>query len=129
MVRRLCLGWLVADFYNRMQATSQRLISRFKQGAVVYNEPGGSADPFTPAPAGTPHTVDAVQAPESRKNTYIDGGYIVSTDILLAVAPFGVEPVQAGTVDINGETYQIVFVDSPTVEPSAPLVHFIGCRK
>ena len=118
------------SFYQRMQATSQRLISRFKQGTVVYNEPGGNADPFNPAPAGTPHTVDAVQAPEGRKKTYVDGGYIVATDVLLAVAPFGVEPVQAGTVDINGERYQVVMVDSPTVlETTDQLVWFIGCRK
>ena len=119
----------MSDFYQRMQATSQRLIGKFSQGSVVYNEPGGEADPFNPAPAGTPHPVDAVQAPEGRKRTYVDGGYIVATDILLAVAPFGVGPTQAGTVSINGEVYQVVLVDSPTVEPSAPLVHFIGCRK
>ena len=119
----------MADFYQRMQATSQRLIGKFSQGAIIYTEPGGEADPFNPAPEGTPHPVDAVQAPESRKKTYVDGGYITATDILLAVAPFGVEPVQAGTMSINGETYQIVMTDSPTVEPSAPLVHFIGCRK
>jgi len=119
----------VADFYSRMQVTSQRLLKKFKQGTVIYNAPGSAGDPFTPATAETPYGVDAVQAPASRKKTYIDGGYITATDILLAVAPFVVEPSQAGTMSINGEVYQVVFVDSPTVEPASPLVWFVGCRK
>lgn len=120
----------MTSFYQRMQATSQRLISKFKQGTVIYNEPGAAGTPTTPPGPETPHAVDAVQAPESRKKTYIDGGYIVATDVLLAVAPFGVEPTQAGTVSINGEVYQIKMVDSPTVlETTGQLVWFIGCRK
>lgn len=120
----------MSSFYDRMQATSQRLIKRFKQGTVIYNHPGGEATPFDPAPADTPYTVDAVQAPDTRKRTYIEGGYIVATDVLLAVSPFGVEPVQDGTVSINGEVFQIVMIDSPTVLPATgQLVWFIGCGK
>jgi hypothetical protein len=119
----------VAEFYPRLQLTSQRLLKKFKQGTVIYNAPGSAGDPFTPATASTPYGVDAVQAPAGRKQTYIDGGYITATDILLAVAPFAVEPSQSGTMNINAVVYQIVFVDSPTVEPASPLVWFIGCRK
>lgn len=117
------------SFYSQLQATSQRLIKQFSQGIVIYNEPGGNADPFNPAPAGTPHTVDALQAAHSRKSTYVDGGYIVATDILLAVSPFGVVPTTAGTMSINGQVYQIVMIDNPTVEPDSPMLWFVGCRK
>ena len=119
----------MSAFYQRMQATSQRLIKRFNQGAVIYNAPGDPGDPFNPPTAGTSYPVDAVQAPASRKKTYIDGGYVIATDVLLAVSPFAVAPSQSGTMTINGEVYQVVMVDSPTVEPESPLVWFIGCRK
>jgi len=120
----------VADFYERMQATSKRLLTKYKQGAVVYNAPGSDGDPFNPPTPGQSYPVSAVQAQGREKQTYIDGGYIVATDILLAVAPFEVEPTQAGTIDINGDEYQIVMVDSPTVLPAdGQLVWFVGCRK
>lgn len=119
----------MTDFYTRMQQTSQRLLTKYKQGTVVYNAPGSDGDPFNPPTAGQSYPVSAVQAQGRDKQTYIDGGYIVATDILLAVAPFDVEPTQSGTMEINGDTYQVVFVDSPTVEPSSPVAYFIGCRK
>lgn len=120
----------MTDFYTRMQETSQRLLTKYKQGTVVYNAPGSEGDPFNPPTPATPYTMNAVQAQGSEKQTYIDGGYIVATDILLAVAPFEVEPTQSGTMDINGDVYQVVMVDSPTVLPAeGQLVWFVGCRK
>lgn len=120
----------MADFYGRMQQTSQRLINKFKQGDVVYNAPGTPASPFNAGTDPTPYPVDAVEAPAKDKKTYIDGGYIVATDVLLVVSPFGIEPTQSGTMQINGDIYQIVMVDSPTVlPPSDQLVWRIGCRK
>ena len=117
------------SFYQRMQGTSRRLINQFKQGAVAYNAPGTEGDPFNPPTAGTSYPVDAVQSSGNRKKQYVDAGYIVGTDILLAVSPFAVEPSQSGTLTINGEQHQIVMVDNPTIEPESPLVWFIGCRK
>lgn len=120
----------MTDFYTRMQATSKRLLTKYKQGTVIYNAPGSDGDPLNPPTAGQSYSVDAVQAQGSDKQRYIDGGYIVATDILLAVAPFDVEPTQAGTMTINGDEYQIIMVDSPTVLPAdGQLVWFIGCRK
>jgi hypothetical protein len=114
----------MSAFYDRMQSTASRLLTKYKQGAVVYNAPGSDGDPFNPPTPGQSYPVSAVQ------QTYIDGGYIVATDILLAVAPFEVEPTLSGTMTINGETYQIVMVDSPTVLPAdGQLVWFVGCRK
>lgn len=119
----------MTDFYNRLQQTSQRLIKQYGQGTITYNAPGSEGDPFNLPLPGQSYPVDAVQSQGDRKKQYMDGGYIIATDILLAAAPFEVEPTQAGTMTINGDEYQVVFVDSPTVEPSAPVVYFIGCRK
>lgn len=121
----------MADFYAKMQATSKRLIDKFAQGAVVYNEPGATTgDPWDPVEGSpVPHEVKAVQAPADRKKQYVDGGFIVATDILLAVAPFDTDPTLDGSMTINGEEHQIVFVDSPTVDPANPLAWFVGCRK
>jgi hypothetical protein len=114
-----------------MQTTSKRLINKFKQGTIIYNQPGVvSGDAWNPGVgASTLHNVDGVQAKSSDKKRYIDGGFIVGTDILLAVAPFAIAPDMAGTISINGVEHQIIMIDNPTVEPDYPLVWFIGCRK
>lgn len=122
-------GSHVADFYARMQSTSKRLIKKFKQGEAVYVQPGLPASPFTPGTEATQHTVDAVQAEAKDKKSYVDGGYIVSTDILLIVSPFAVAPEMAGKMIINDEQHEIVMIDNPTIEPTAPLLWFVACRK
>lgn len=119
------------SFYDRMQATSKRLINKFKQGTVIYNHPGAiSGDSWNPTVgASTAYPASAAEVQGKRKKTYIDGGFIIATDILLIVAPFDVDPVMSGTMSINGVDHQIIMIDNPTIDPDSPLVWFIGCRK
>lgn len=121
----------MSNFYTRMQATSKRLINKFKQGSIIYNQPGVlGGDSWDPTiGTSTPHNVDGVQAQGDKKKKYMEAGFIIGTDILLVVAPFDVSPDMAGTMSINGEEHQIIMIDNPTIEPDSPLVWYIGCRK
>lgn len=119
----------MASLIERGQQLSKRLIRENKQGVTVYNHPGSEGDPFNPPTPGFSYDVDAVETPESIKKEYVVGGYVVASDRVISVAPFGAEPDMSGTMDINGDTYQIVMVKAATLEPDTPVIWRIGCRK
>lgn len=119
------------SFYAEMQDVASELLAEFSQGTIAYVEDGPpTGDPWAPGPgAPVSHPVNAVRVAGKRLQTYIDGGQIVATDVLLAVSVFDADPKMSGRMNINGEDYQIVMVDKSTLEPTAPIAWFVGCRK
>lgn len=121
------------SFYADMQGVATELLGEFKQGEIAYLEPqsgGGDPDPWNPQP-GEPrrHPVSAAKASGERLKKYIAGGYITTTDALLVVEAFGVDPKMSGLMEINGVKSQIVMVDPATLDPQNPVAWFIGCRR
>lgn len=118
------------NIYDDMQSALAYEVENFaSQGTLVYNAPGTEGDPFNPPTAGQDYPVQGWNITGNKRNKYIEGGYIVSSDVLLSVVPFGVVPTLAGTMSINGVVNQIVLVDPATVDPDNPVVWRIGCRK
>jgi hypothetical protein len=115
--------------YARAQGTAVRLLERFAQGGTVYVEPGTpTGNEWDPQP-GTPteYPVSAVKISGNKFEQYVAGGLIVATDVLLYVAPFGVEPTMAGLMRIDGVDHQIVLIDKESF--GLPLAWTIGCRR
>jgi len=98
------------SFYTRLQATATRLMERFKQGSISYTSPPTtSGSSFNPTiVAGTNYALKATAKGVSKQ--YIDGSFIVSSDIEVTCAVFGFAPVTAGTITIDGNVHQIVQV-------------------
>lgn len=117
------------SLYDRGRATASRLLEQYAQGTVIYNEPGSTGgDPWNPTPgASTPYPVNTTKMQGREKNQYIEGGYIVSSDVLLFVAVFDVEPTLSGTMTINGQEHQIVMVN-PVTNVQPPMGWHVGCR-
>lgn len=100
----------MADFYSQMQAVASQLLGRFKQGTIIYNQPGAvSGDDWNPTigPDVT-HTLDATANGVSE--AYVDGTSVLATDKEVTAAAFGVTPTTSGTLSIDGQTLQIVRV-------------------
>lgn len=118
------------SIYADMQAAlAQEVAAVAAQGDLIYSEPGGGGDPFNPPTAGQDYPVQGWNITGNKRNKYIDGGYIIASDVLLSVVPFGVVPTLAGAMSINGVVHQIVMVDPATLDPDNPVVWRIGCRK
>ena len=118
------------NIYDDMQsALEYELDSAAKQGLLVYNAPGTDGDPFNPPTQGQDYPVKGWNITGDKRNKYIAGGYIVSSDVLVSVLPFEVEPTLSGTMTINGVVHQIIFVDPATLDTDHPVVWRIGCRK
>ena len=116
--------------YDDMQSALKYEVDNFaSQGVLVYNAPGDPGDPFNPPTDGQDYPVKGWNITGNKRNKYIEGGYIIASDVLLSVVPFGVKPSMSGTMTINGEIHQIVFVDPATIDPDNPVVWRIGCRK
>lgn len=98
----------MADFYTLMQGTASRLMNKFSQGTVVYNDHGTpTGDPWDPTP-GTPtdYTLDATVSGVSER--YVDGSTVLASDLMVTSAVFDTEPTMQGTVTIDGEAHQII---------------------
>lgn len=99
------------------------------QGNLIYTSPGSEGDPFTPPTPGQDYPVKGWNITGSTRNKYIDGGFIVTSDLLLAIVPFGVKPEMGGTVSVNGVVHQIIMIDGATIDPEHPVVWRVGLRK
>lgn len=118
------------DIYEDMQeALADEVDEVAQQGVLVYSAPGTEGDPFNPPTDGQDYPVQGWNITGNKRNKYIEGGYIVASDVLLSVVPFGVVPTLAGTMSINGVVHQIVMIDPATLDPDNPVVWRIGCRK
>lgn len=120
----------MAKLTERGQALAKRLISENAQGSTVYVQPGDTTGPAFDPTVGPPtrHNVSAVQINGGIRDSYVSGGSILESDILLNVAPFETNPKLEGIMEINGKDYEIVHVSPSTVDPDTPIVWRVGCR-
>ena len=118
------------NIYDDMQsALTDEVNNVASQGVIVYNAPGTPGDPFTAPTSGLSYPVKGWNITGRTRNKYIDAGYIIASDLLIAVVPFAVKPEVSGTITVNGVEHQIVMVDGATIDPDKPVVWRIGCRK
>lgn len=100
------------SFYDEMQGVATELMTEFQQGAVVYSHPGAdTGDEWNPTP-GTPTSYTLKATVRGVQAKYIEDGYISASDLEVTAAVFDVDPVQAGTVTIDGREHQIIRVDA-----------------
>ena len=100
----------MADFYSQMQGVASQLLGQFKQGTIIYNQPGEVTGPEWSPTVGEDiqHTLDATANGVSQE--YVDGTSVMATDKEVTAAVFGVVPSTSGTLTIDGQTLQIVRV-------------------
>ena len=122
----------MSGIYDDMQSALAYEVENFSsQGALVYLEAGAATGPdWNPQPgADIAHDCNGWNITGDKRNKYIAGGFVQSSDVLLSVVPFGIEPTLDGRMSINGVEHQIVMVDPATINIGSPVVWRIGCRK
>lgn len=94
--------------YDVDQVDFEEQLDEVQQGVIKYIERGTTTgDPWNPtAGASTEHTLKAVATGVSQK--YVDGTFIVSTDLEVTSSVFAVMPNVSGTVSIDGQEMQVV---------------------
>jgi hypothetical protein len=119
----------MADLYNRLRTTADKLLTKYGQGTMIYQEPDTETGPeYNPVlTPGAEHPVSGIKVSGNRKNTYIDGGYIQASDLMVMLPEFGTTPTLSGKMKVNGTTYQIIMVD-PITEEVPTVGWYIGCR-
>lgn len=97
--------------YLRRQARAKRQLKRYDQGTLVYVAKGvTSGDPWNPvAGSDTEYPLDGVVKGVSQE--YVDGTYVIASDLQATVAVFDVVPSVEGLFKIDGKTHQIKRVD------------------
>lgn len=117
------------NFYEEMGQVASELLADFSQGTIVYQEPPTTSGPdYNPVVTpGAEHSVAGIKVSGHRKNTYVEGGYIQASDLMIMLPVFAAAPELSGTMTINGKTYQIIMVD-PITEEVPPVGWYIGCR-
>ena len=100
----------MSDFYSQMQGVASQLLGQFKQGVIVYNQPGEVTGPEWNPTVGEdiPHTLDATANGVSQE--YVDGTSVLMTDKEVTAAVFGVTPTTSGTLSIDSQVMQIIRV-------------------
>jgi len=103
------------NIYDDMRAAlSAELALASSQGSIVYHySTYDNSTPWDPVETpADPVPVSGVVSGVSER--YVDGSTVVATDLqcLLEVLPGGIEPTTAGTLEVDGSTYQIVRVDA-----------------
>ena len=94
--------------YTAEQKEYAEQMKDVEQGVIVYLHPGAvTGDAWNPTVgASTSHTLSGYSKGVSQK--YIDGTFIVSTDIEITTAAFAVSPVSSGTLTVDGSSLQII---------------------
>lgn len=113
--------------YARLQATAQRLITKFGQtGAVtriVEPDPSVGGDPVEAAYAATlvPMTYNARE---------IDGTVIKTGDMQIYISAVGlaITPGPGDYATANGKTYRIINSDPNLYDGQTPVVHIVQGR-
>lgn len=122
----------MAGIYDDMQSALAYEVDNFaSQGVLVYRAPGAATGPEWDPQPGTPtdYPCKGWNITGEKRNKYIAGGFIQSSDVLISVTPFAVAPTLDGVMSINGVDHQIIMVDPATLDPDNPVVWRIGCRK
>lgn len=108
LVAALTLRYLMADFYEDMQATASELLKEFNQGSIEYIqlEQQAGANPWDPVVSNpVSYPVDATSMGVEQQ--YITD-LITQSDIQLNVAVFDVAPNKDGIISIDGKEKQII---------------------
>lgn len=106
--------------YARMQATADRLMTRFKQGAVLLTRTTiATGDPDTPWIPGAP-TTDVYELRATAKGVsadLVDGTLIVATDLELTLGPKAVhtltdgDPADGAEVEVEVDAADVISID------------------
>ncbi|MEN0115433.1 MAG: hypothetical protein AAGD15_01815 [Agrobacterium cavarae] len=113
--------------YARLQATAERLISKFGQvGAVKRISP---PDPVMGGD-GTETAYAAKLVPMTYKANEIDGTVIQNGDVQLYISSVGlaITPAPGDLADCNGKTYRIIKSDPNLYDGVTPVVHICQAR-
>ena len=103
----------MADFYNRMQQTATRLLTKFNQGVIQFirdGEPEEPANPWEPPVGGEPIVVTLQATAKGVGQEYLSEGFITQSDIHVTAADFGYVPTTTDRVSIDGVERQILMV-------------------
>ena len=100
----------MSAFYERMQGTATKLLTKFNQGSVNYiiTRPATGPD-YNPTP-GAPISYPLNATASGVEQKYIKEGYIAASDIQITAAVFDVEPTQEGVIEIDGKEKQIIAI-------------------
>lgn len=115
------------NFYARMQATAQRLISkRGQRGTVtriVEPDPSVGGDP-------TETAYTATLVPMAYNAREIDGTVIKTGDmqIYISAAGLAITPGPGDYATANGKTYRIINSDPNLYDGQTPVVHIVQGR-
>lgn len=98
----------MADFYERLQGTATRLLTKFSQGAIVYNAAGATTgDEWNPVKGiASQYPVKGTVSGVSKE--YVDDATVQASDLMVSLAVFDVEPDMTGTMTIDGIDHQII---------------------
>jgi hypothetical protein len=121
----------MTDIYADLQAVARDVLAEVNQGVIKYIKitPGTGPGDNPGAPVENSYTLDgAVARGVSQK--YVMKSLAVASDLQLtmSVRTDGVVPDIRGFIEMDGERYKIVHVD--TIPPAGtPVVHVIIFRK
>ena len=104
----LALVYLVADFYEEMQATATEMLTEFNQGAIVFTPMVAGANEWDAKTLGTPIPLSAtVMGAESKYWNDL----ITQSDLKVTSAVFSSVPTMDGLITIDGNQKQIIRID------------------
>lgn len=117
----------MGDFYNRLQGTASKLLTKFNQGSIKYLAQGTTTGPSWAPVVGLPteYTMKATATGVAQK--FVDGTLVLASDIQIMCAVFDVSPTTSGVIDIDGREHQIVRVDQIPAA-GTPVAWRIFCR-
>lgn len=98
----------MANFYERMQSTATRLLTKFQQGTILLRRStvSSGSSPWNPSISSfTDYTLRCVVEPVYTK--YIDNTTVLSTDRMVLFDILEVEPVLTDRIVIDGKTFEI----------------------
>ena len=98
----------MADFYERMQATATRLLTKYKQGSVIFRRisiTAGSNPWDASVGSSVDYTLKCAVEPVHQK--YIDNSTVLSTDRQVLFSSLEIEPENTDQIIIDGKTFEI----------------------
>lgn len=113
--------------YARLQATAQRLISKFGQSGTITR-----LAPPDPMVGGEPVPTEyqATLVPMTYSAREIDGTVILAGDMQIYISAIGlaIEPTVGDLAQANGKTFRIINTDPNRYDGTTPVVHICQGR-